>query len=256
MSKTAIGLVNYAISQLGNPYWWGCYGQTASKVLFMQKQKQYPKTYVDEKTYSNQYGKRVHDCVGLIKGYLWSDDIISNPKYNATQDVSARGMYNAAGKMDKGDISEMPDQPGILVFFNDLSHVGVYIGGGNVVEARGHAWGVIKTKLTERPFKKWCRCKWIEYSQLNSNKVIPPYDQLGQIDQYYISRLPITKRGCTGVYVKILQCMLKVKENSDIAVDGHFGIETEDVLKQWQKKHKLEVDGVCGRQSWSGFFLW
>ena len=30
--KTATGLVEYAIAQLGKPYWYGTFGQTASMV--------------------------------------------------------------------------------------------------------------------------------------------------------------------------------------------------------------------------------
>lgn len=45
----------------------------------------------------------------------------------------------------KGSISSMPDIPGILVFLP--GHVGVYIGNGYVIEVKGHAYGVVKTKL-------------------------------------------------------------------------------------------------------------
>ena len=34
-------------------------------------------------------------------------------------------------------------------------HVGVYIGNGKVVEARGHAYGVVRTNLKSRPWSKW-----------------------------------------------------------------------------------------------------
>lgn len=43
---------------------------------------------------------------------------------------------------EKGKIATMPDVPGVLVFMS--GHVGVYIGGGEVIEARGHEYGVIK----------------------------------------------------------------------------------------------------------------
>ncbi len=49
----------------------------------------------------------------------------------------------------------------MLVFFP--GHVGVYVGNGEVIEARGHAYGVVKTKLKARPWKQWGKLKWIEY---------------------------------------------------------------------------------------------
>lgn len=45
MSKTNKGLVEYCKAQLGNPYWYGCFGQTSSRQLYATKKKQYPNQY-------------------------------------------------------------------------------------------------------------------------------------------------------------------------------------------------------------------
>lgn len=161
--KTNKGLVEYVKAQLGLPYWYGTFGQTATKALHTSKKKQYPAYYNWQGTpydnFPSQYNKRVHDCVGLIKGYLWSETPVSTPRYNAQQDVSANGMrYTCA---ERGSIDSMPDILGVLVFMS--GHVGVYIGGGEVIEARGHEYGVVKTKLKERPWKWWGKCPWVEY---------------------------------------------------------------------------------------------
>ena len=161
MSKTNIGLVNYCKAQLGLPYWYGTYGQTSSRQLYTAKKKQYPAQYTWPCP-KDQLGKRVHDCVGLIKGYLWSDTSTSKPKYNAKQDVSANGMYNAC--KIKGNIKSIPDEPGVLVFMD--GHVGVYIGNGYVIEARGHKYGVVKTKLAGRGWARWGKCPWITYAEV------------------------------------------------------------------------------------------
>lgn len=150
MLKTNIGLVEYANAQLGLPYWYGCFSQIATEDLYKQKKKQYPQFYTAT-DYKLQYGKRVFDCIGLIKGYLWCDTPTSTPKYNASEDVSADGML--AKCKEKGSISTMPELPGVLVF--SPQHVGVYIGNGYVIEARGHAYGVVKTKLSSRGWKNW-----------------------------------------------------------------------------------------------------
>ena len=62
---------------------------------------------------------------------------------------------------EKGKISTIPEIPGVLVFLD--GHVGVYIGGGYVIEARGHDYGVVKTKLEDRPWTNWGKCPWITY---------------------------------------------------------------------------------------------
>ena len=78
--KTGQGLKEYAIAQLGKPYWWGTFGQRADGALYAQKKAQYPDHYTAT-DFSSQYGRKVHDCVGLIKGYRWSDTPESTPKY-------------------------------------------------------------------------------------------------------------------------------------------------------------------------------
>ena len=99
------------------------------------------------------------DCIGLIKGYLWSDDTSASPKYNSSQDVGANGMLERC--KEKGGINTIPEIPGVLVFMTN--HVGVYIGGGYVIEAKGHAYGVVKTKLSGRGWTSWGKCPWIIY---------------------------------------------------------------------------------------------
>jgi hypothetical protein len=62
----------------------------------------------------------------------------------------------------------MPDIEGILVFMN--GHVGVYIGGGYVIEARGFSSGVVKTKLAGRGWTKWGKCPYITYTKATASK--------------------------------------------------------------------------------------
>lgn len=162
MAKTNTGLVAYAKAQLGNPYWYATFGNTASESLLNYKVKQYPKMWTSKRistAKAQHIGKRVHDCVGLIKGYLWSSSLTATPTYNSAQDVSANGMLKVCKQ--KGSISSMPDLPGVLVFMS--GHVGVYIGGGEVIEARGFEYGVVKTKLKGRGWTSWGKCPYITY---------------------------------------------------------------------------------------------
>lgn len=170
MSKTNYGLVEYAKAQLGLPYWYGTFGQTATESLYTAKKKQWPKYYASWTDFPTQYGKRVHDCVGLIKGYLWSSSATAAPKYDSSQDVSANMMRSNCS--ERGAISTMPDIPGVLVFMS--GHVGVYIGNGEVIEARGHEYGVVKTKLALRPWKWWGKCPYIEYLDKDPGITINP----------------------------------------------------------------------------------
>ena len=166
--KTNKGLVEYCKYWLDKKavYWYGTFGQIASSQLYVAKKKQYPAYYTAE-DFTTQYGRKCFDCVGLIKAYIWCDTLDSLPKYNASQDVSANGMR---GKCTVGgDIKTMPETVGLLVFMS--GHVGVYIGNGEVIEARGHAYGVVKTKLKDRDWKWWGECPYITYvKEASGNK--------------------------------------------------------------------------------------
>lgn len=164
MSKTNIGLLDYAKAQVGKPYWMGTFGQTASESLYKQKKRQLP-SYYTASDFKSQYGKRVHDCAGLIKGYVWSDTPTSTPKYNTSQDLSAERMYAVAH--DRGNIYSIPKTPGILVFKGNspssIHHVGVYDGGDYVYEAKGHAYGVVKTKFNKSEWDYWAKSTLVSY---------------------------------------------------------------------------------------------
>ena len=83
----------------------------------------------------------------MIKAYIWQGDdgVVRYPPAGAirvAQDKSADGMYNLATV--KGKIGTMPDIPGLAVRYQN--HVGVYIGNGEVIEARGVDYGVGEDK--------------------------------------------------------------------------------------------------------------
>lgn len=163
MTKTNAGLVEYCRAQLGLPYWYGTFGQTASASLLASKKKQYPKYYTAS-DFSTQFGKRVHDCAGLPKGYLWSATPTSAPKYDAGTDWGATAFYQHCNK--KGTIDTFDHVPGRLVFKgkpSKMSHVGVYVGAGKIIEAKGHKWGVIESKLDET-WDYWGQCELFEES--------------------------------------------------------------------------------------------
>lgn len=238
--KTAAGLVAYARAQLGKPYWYGTYGQAASQSLYNSKKKQYPSYY--EWAYAGESGVKVHDCVGLIKGYLWCDNNADlKPVYNPSQDKSANGMYAVC--TTKESISSLPEVPGVLVFMN--GHVGVYIGDGYVIEARGHKYGVVKTKLSARPWVNWGYCPYVTYEATEEKK--------GMVEVI----VSVLKKGAKGEQVKALQALLIgygfKMENSGktYGVDGSFGAATDNAVKAYQKANGLEVDGSVGPATWN-----
>lgn len=238
--KSAKDLVNYCKHQLGLPYWFGTQGQIATRELLNQKRRQYP-GYYTASDFNKQLGKRVHDCSGLIKG------CVTEGQYNPNYDVNAAGMYAAA--KEKGKISTMEKEPGVLVFKGStpakIHHVGVYIGNGKVIEAKGHKWGVIESELDES-WTYWCKCSFIDYRKesipvnLKVTKIKPAsYFDSELAGTYKVTASGLNLRAGAGTgneVVKILKHKTKVE---------CYGYYSKSNGAKWLYVKAGDVTGYC-----------
>lgn len=185
-------------------------------------------------------GKRgCADCVGLIKGYLWWDEERQKAVYGfqGARDVGASGMFNAAST--QGPISTLPEIPGALVWRS--GHIGVYIGGGRVIEARGFDYGIVETVLAQRDFTHWCLCPWVTYDDL------PDFDDGPGPSPVIPSTV---RKGNTGGNVRKAQELL-VRHGATIKVDSIFGPLTDAAVRDFQRGKDLVVDGIVGPKTWT-----
>lgn len=163
MSKTNIGLVEYAKAQIGNPYIFGTFGQKITKKLLNEKSKQYPKQMSEARVQKaidrGDIGKKAHDCYGLIKGFLMSDSPSAPAKYDPKYDISADECFKRA--TEKGTIDSLPEIAGIGLW--KKGHFGIYIGNGKEIEARGFDYGVLEDDVSNTKFTHWCKIPDIEY---------------------------------------------------------------------------------------------
>ena len=67
---------------------------------------------------------------------------------------------------------------------------------------------------------------------------------IGLCDQYPVITRKL-QRGDSGDQVRMLQCLLKV-HGIKTDVDGKFGYDTRDAVRQFQRKNDLTADGVVG----------
>lgn len=63
-------------------------------------------------------------------------------------------------------------------------------------------------------------------------------------------QLPELSPGATGAPVKTVQSILNGKAGAKLAVDGQFGMATENAVKAWQHFFGLAIDGVVGPATW------
>ena len=163
--KNAADLVTYAVHawEQGWGYVWGTCGWVLTDELFASKMAQYPEGVGQYEDFirANWLHGRTADCVGLIKGYGWLDPNSRTIGYavNGMPDCGANQMYHAATV--KGTIDTIPEVSGLAVWRD--GHIGVYIGGGYIIEAMGTKYGVVKTKLSERGFTHWLEIPYINY---------------------------------------------------------------------------------------------
>lgn len=283
MSKTGAGLAAWAESIIvgkNHVYWYGTYCNACSTSLLSGKTRQYPSHYQSSRqaTYKKhiQQGKIATDCVGLIKGYYWEKDGVIKYKRDGLPDKGANGMYSAT--KIKGSIETLPEIPGLLVWTKDKGHVGVYVGAGYVVEARGFSYGVQRNKLSARAFKHWGMCPYVEYTAgeialaqeaANGTKTpvtattekaeqdstqtagTPEKAEKTSKTESVVYDMKTLRVGNTGTQVEVLQWLLIHKTDfSPGKRDGVFGTMTLAAVRQFQQANGLTVDGIVGKNTW------
>ena len=215
-------LVAFCESMVGMPYWYGTCVYKCSASLRKRKAAQYPSHYASSRTsrYNSDVSKKLvcMDCVGMIKGFFWTNggvgvkdaigtdrSITSKYGSNGCPDKSANGMlvWCKSKGAKYGTIATLPDVPGILLF--SPGHVGVYVGGGYAVEARGFNYGVCKTKVSARGWKNWAYMpsSILEYNTAEGYEPTAP-----TVEKEYKIGERIIKRGSKGADVAELQSAL------------------------------------------------
>lgn len=252
--------VAFCEKMVGQPYWYGTCVYKCTQSVLNSKASQYPSHYGSGRTsrYKDDIARKkvCSDCVGLIKGYMWSNggegviesigtDKTFTRKYgsNKCPDKSANGMFEYARSKGCawGTMDTLPEVPGLAL--RSDGHIGVYVGGGYAVEERGFNYGCVRTKVASRKWTHWCQLPFIDYGdEISSTPPMVTDVPLG-------SRL--LKRDMTGSDVKELQeALLRLGYSLPrYGADGDFGSETEKALKAFQKAEGLTADGKYGDRS-------
>ena len=258
--------VAFCKSMIGQPYWYGCVVYKCSESLRSRKAKQYPTHYKDSRTsrYKQDIANKkvCADCVGLIKGYHWTNggvgvlesigtDKTFTSKYggNGCPDKSANGMFSYAKSKGCawGTIDTLPEIPGVALCSD--GHVGVYVGNGYAVEERGFNYGCVKTKVASRKWTHWYQLPFVDYGDavFTGGSAAKPDTPASE----YTLGTRTLRRESKGTDVKDLQEILLQLGYSlpKYGADGEFGSETEAALKKFQAKAVIKQDGIYGSET-------
>lgn len=233
-------------------YWYGTYWQLASIALYDRKRGQYPGHYTGARadTYRQHIrdGRMVTDCAGLVKGFFWSANGTRDSMYaDGFPDCNANAMLSLCDKT--GSISGVPDVPGLILWTD--GHLGVTIGGGYAIEARGFSYGVVKTRIRDRNWKKWGRLKpkYLEYvdGSVDPNAGGEPVREPAELGGRLL------RRGMRGEDVRELQRALTAlgfgRYLGTDGADGDFGPMTDACVRAFQKAYGLKIDGEYSPKS-------
>lgn len=180
-------------------------------------------------------GKRVADCSGL---FVWAYKQLGASIYHGSNTIWHK--YTVADR--RGEVSTLTSiRPGTAVFQRRESdsnrhHIGLYIGGGKCIEAKGTYYGVVESTLDQ----------WAEWGELTD------VDYSGVAYEAYTMPKPTLRKGDKGDEVKYLQELLNAEyPNEVIAVDGIFGSGTQAAVRAYQHDHGLNPDGIVGALTWA-----
>lgn len=183
--------------------------------------------------YGQQWvGRRVADCSGLIK---WAYNQLGEDIYHGSNTMFSRCT-------ETGPLAgEVRIRVGTAVFQNSSGkrgHVGIYNGGGMVIEEHGTQAGIIKSPLST----------WDEWG------VLPDTDLSAEVwETFDIVPMDTLTKGASGELVKYLQRGLIEAgyDVGDTGADGKFGSETLSAVRAFQSDKGLTADGKVGTKTWA-----
>ena len=260
-------IAEYAESKIGCAYIWGGYGEKLCTPSF---RKERASAYPSQKNNIYRYcqvlsgqktgcsgcrynGKQAYDCAQLTRYACKAagQELVSG----------SNAQWKKTPWDKKGTIDTLPDVPGVILYHMDsngeMSHTGVYVGGGLAVEARAAAYGVVKTAVKSRSWTHWAALPgvlsddgWQSPSQTEKPKESTTKPQNAASGTAVIT-MSTLRSGSKGTQVKVLQWLLNQNGHNAGTADGIFGSKTLAALRAYQKAKGLSVDGICGKNTWA-----
>lgn len=145
-------------------YIYGTCGRMWTEALQKAWSEPGQKNYEQTKLYGAKWiGRKVTDCSGLP---LWAlkqlgETIVHQARYQYTDACLIKGKLSG-GRREDGQ----PLLPGSCVFLQgseaNIHHVGVYVGHGICIEAKGTRWGVVTSKPDH--WDHWGELKVVDYT--------------------------------------------------------------------------------------------
>lgn len=182
------------------------------------------------------------DCSGLFMKFAIEHGLFKH-------DMTADGIYKSIPDI----VALQKVQVGDFVFYGSMKkneagrkewhadHIGYVVDSTHVIEARGSAYGVVKTLISDRPWERAKRPYW--WSDIQPEPTPTPTPTLSRELKYTQPTM------MSGNDVKEVQEKLNSLSYNCGKADGILGKNTEIAVKNFQKDNNLIADGIVGERT-------
>lgn len=180
---------------------------------------------------------------------------------------SALCKQSAQYYKDAGAWSSRPEVGDQIFFYasGDINHTGIVVRvvGGSVVTVEGNSSDQVAERCYSTGDSKiagYGRPNWaaVEGKDLPTPVNEPVADDVAEPDKprHYELSFPYLSKGNTGDAVWVVQTLLQAHNIScgQYGADKDFGTDTELAVRQFQRKHGLQADGVVGPETGAALF--
>lgn len=142
---------DWALSKKGCGYTWGATGQIMTTAVMNALKSRYP-DHVDTSIVSKWIGKQIFDCASFVR--------LGMKEAGISMVSGASSQWKKTDWEATGTIDTIPEDKLCAVYresptSNPMSHTGIYLGDGWVMDARGSKSGVVYSKLTDYKWTHW-----------------------------------------------------------------------------------------------------
>ena len=232
-------LRKWLVERIGNPYIMGGTGKPCTVAYRQARAMQYPGSAKNIENNCPRMKGQAQTCDGC----KWAKDGVGKQAYDCAQltkyAMKEIGVELVSGSNSQwlktewalqGEMDSMPQDGMCLVFRKDddgkMGHVGMYMGDGTAIHARGHAYGVVRNGINDSRWTHW-------------GIPVGMYGELPDI------KTSIMKKGSAGDNVRALQEMLLAVGMMlpRYGADGKYGNETVAAVMSFQARMGLDDTG-------------
>lgn len=210
----------------------------------------------------NRDGNPDFDCSSLII-YIWQSCGVPVKDRGATYTGNMVQAFLQAGFRKVNPAIESLQAGDVLI--NVVHHTAIYIGNGKIVQATIAENGTIHgtpgdqtgTEIGIFPYYDFPWDYVLRYDgDPGQQEIISVNISYGE-NSCRDTKMPMVRKGDYGPAISAIQGALKYHgffSQSDI--NGCFDGKTERAVISFQTKHKIEIDGIVGPETWNELSFW